>query len=364
MVGSRNGLKGRESDVGAAFALIEKIIGGLERPFAAAQGCRECGALIRLVVGEPFDDVVAETQGQSYAFETLVSTSRVCYAFVSAQPPRGVTRMKVHHLLSLIVVCGCVLANASETDALPTTLSVDGTTYQDVRWGNVTPASVTIYHSTGVASIPLEKLSPQIQKQLGYDSAKAIEHRKQEAAAREQFVARQRESQLRAKWANRKLRRIGGQIYDFTEVFEAIDKKVEHDRAMPQQPERPPDRSKLGARTMYENQVARYNQWNTEAKQIDERFLAASKYVIQGTVTQVLPSGLLLKVTTIRDVFLVNYLVQNRVVEGTPVAAAALPVGTYTYTTVMGASRTIEKFDCGQPVINPGDAPVQRIPFN
>ena len=115
---------------------------------------------------------------------------------------------------------------------------------------------------------------------------------------------------------------------------------------------------------MYENQVARYNQWNTEAKQIDERFLAASKYVIQGTVTQVLPSGLLLKVTTIRDVFLVNYLVQNRVVEGTPVAAAALPVGTYTYTTVMGASRTIEKFDCGQPVINPGDAPVQRIPFN
>ena len=52
---------------------------------------------------------------------------------------------------------------------LPSSLTIDGFTYQDVRWDRLTPAAVTIFHKTGVATIPLSKLPPELQKQFGYD---------------------------------------------------------------------------------------------------------------------------------------------------------------------------------------------------
>lgn len=47
-------------------------------------------------------------------------------------------------------------------------ITVDGVTYQDVHFGQVRAGSVDVFHSQGVCSIPLEKLPPEIQKQLGY----------------------------------------------------------------------------------------------------------------------------------------------------------------------------------------------------
>ena len=62
-----------------------------------------------------------------------------------------------------------------------------------MRWGRVTPATVTIFHKTGVATIPLGKLPPDLQKQLGYDSQKAAEWTKIETkAALERARARSR----------------------------------------------------------------------------------------------------------------------------------------------------------------------------
>ncbi|HUJ09861.1 MAG TPA: hypothetical protein VL171_07525 [Verrucomicrobiae bacterium] len=52
-------------------------------------------------------------------------------------------------------------------------ITIDGTTYKDVRWGRLTPATVTIYHETGVATVPLADLPPDLQKQFGYDPQKA-----------------------------------------------------------------------------------------------------------------------------------------------------------------------------------------------
>jgi hypothetical protein len=46
--------------------------------------------------------------------------------------------------------------------------TVDGVTYYDVHFGEKHGDSVDIFHSTGVRNIPLEKLPPEIQKQLGY----------------------------------------------------------------------------------------------------------------------------------------------------------------------------------------------------
>lgn len=72
----------------------------------------------------------------------------------------------------LIFLFAVTAAFGTETNL---TLTVDGVTYNDVRFGRVTPASVTIFHATGVATIPLAKLPPELQRQFGYDPQKAAE---------------------------------------------------------------------------------------------------------------------------------------------------------------------------------------------
>ena len=69
------------------------------------------------------------------------------------------------------------------SNAPPTSITIDNVIYSNVTWDTVTPATVTIFHSTGVASIPLWKLPPDLQKRFGYDPAKAIDWQKREAAA-------------------------------------------------------------------------------------------------------------------------------------------------------------------------------------
>jgi hypothetical protein len=80
-----------------------------------------------------------------------------------------------------------VVTLLAATNDLPNTITVDGETYQDVRWGNVTPSAVTIYHKSGVAAIPLEKLPAELQQHFGYEPQKAKEHRVQELAAQKQM---------------------------------------------------------------------------------------------------------------------------------------------------------------------------------
>lgn len=63
------------------------------------------------------------------------------------------------------------------TNATPGAITIDGTTYEEVRWGRVTPATVTIFHKTGVATIPLEKLPTELQQRFGYDPRKAAQWR-------------------------------------------------------------------------------------------------------------------------------------------------------------------------------------------
>jgi len=62
-------------------------------------------------------------------------------------------------------------------------ITIDGITYEEFRWGRVTPATVTIFHKTGVASIPLGRLPPELQRKFGYDPAKARQYRQWEAKA-------------------------------------------------------------------------------------------------------------------------------------------------------------------------------------
>jgi hypothetical protein len=87
-------------------------------------------------------------------------------------------------------------AFAEQTNALPTAITVDGVTYSNVTWRGVGPASVSILHKTGVASLPLEKLPPELQERFGYDPKKAADYR---AAERNAEAARQEARQKQ--WA-------------------------------------------------------------------------------------------------------------------------------------------------------------------
>jgi hypothetical protein len=83
---------------------------------------------------------------------------------------------------------------AQETNPLPRTITVDGITYSNVTWWTVTPATVSIFHQTGVASIPLEKLPPELQQRFGYDPQRAAAYQAQESV-----VAQQRMIEIQAK---------------------------------------------------------------------------------------------------------------------------------------------------------------------
>jgi hypothetical protein len=67
---------------------------------------------------------------------------------------------------------------------LPTSVTVDGITYEGVRWTRVTPTTVTIFHRTGIATIPLERLPPALQRQFGYNPQKAAAYAEVQARRR------------------------------------------------------------------------------------------------------------------------------------------------------------------------------------
>ncbi len=79
------------------------------------------------------------------------------------------------------------------SNALPASVTIDGITYSNVTWRTVTPTTVTIFHRTGIASIPLEKLPPDLQTRFGYDPQRAAVHQQaqQEQAAHQQEQAAQ-----------------------------------------------------------------------------------------------------------------------------------------------------------------------------
>jgi hypothetical protein len=63
-------------------------------------------------------------------------------------------------------------------------LTVDGVTYTNAVFGTVTPYAVTVKHSTGVASVPLDRLPADLRERFGYDRQKAQDYL-QESTARQ-----------------------------------------------------------------------------------------------------------------------------------------------------------------------------------
>jgi hypothetical protein len=57
-----------------------------------------------------------------------------------------------------------------------------------VTFGTVTPTTVSVFHTTGVAGIPLEKLPLDLQECFGYDPDKAADYRKAVADAEQRGI--------------------------------------------------------------------------------------------------------------------------------------------------------------------------------
>ncbi|HUI05405.1 MAG TPA: hypothetical protein VL486_00205 [Verrucomicrobiae bacterium] len=88
--------------------------------------------------------------------------------------------MRTFRLTFLLCVVAAVVALAKDTN---TTITIDGVTYENFRWGTVTPTTVSIFHQTGVATVPLADLPPDLQKRFGYDPKKIAERKLAETKA-------------------------------------------------------------------------------------------------------------------------------------------------------------------------------------
>ncbi|MCG3148544.1 MAG: hypothetical protein PCFJNLEI_01988 [Verrucomicrobiae bacterium] len=74
-------------------------------------------------------------------------------------------------LVGLLMPCSLW---AGETNLV---LTIDGTTYSNVTWGATTPATVKLFHQSGVANVALSKLPAEWQKHFNYDPVQAEAYR-------------------------------------------------------------------------------------------------------------------------------------------------------------------------------------------
>ncbi len=94
--------------------------------------------------------------------------------------------IRMRSLMLLVAISGLSASappavSAQITNPTPETLTIGDTTYENVRWGRQTPTTITIFHKSGVATIPLSQLPKDLQTRFGYDPQKVVEWQKGEA---------------------------------------------------------------------------------------------------------------------------------------------------------------------------------------
>jgi hypothetical protein len=85
--------------------------------------------------------------------------------------------------MRLAPICFCCVLALQSLYANETNLTVDGVTYSNVTFGAVTSDTVSILHSTGVATISLAKLPTDLQKRFGYNPVRVEQHQPADAKA-------------------------------------------------------------------------------------------------------------------------------------------------------------------------------------
>lgn len=103
----------------------------------------------------------------------------------------------------LLITGHLSLITASEP---ATIVTLSGSRYEKAIVTGLAPDAISVTHSSGVARIPFIDLSPEIQKQYGYDPLKAAEYQKAVAQierARQQAEQKQAATAEQAKRAER-----------------------------------------------------------------------------------------------------------------------------------------------------------------
>ena len=90
------------------------------------------------------------------------------------------------NLIALLLVIALGGVGPSAFGESTETWQVGDTTYYKVRVREVTPATVTIFHSRGIQQLELSSLPPELQERFGYDAAGAADWEEQTHAARQE----------------------------------------------------------------------------------------------------------------------------------------------------------------------------------
>jgi hypothetical protein len=134
--------------------------------------------------------------------------------------------MNAFRVAALLFVSAFAASFAGETNTLPTVITVDGTTYSNVIWRAFTPVTASISHRTGAATIPLWKLTPELQTRFGYDPQKAALYTQ---AQRNAEIARQEALRItRAEEAERQ--RQAAEITATNQATEAAARKAAQEK--------------------------------------------------------------------------------------------------------------------------------------
>jgi hypothetical protein len=185
---------------------------------------------------------------------------------------------------------------------IPQVLTIDGVTYSNVTWGTVTPATVSIMHASGTATIPLEKLPAVLQKRFGYDPDRAKQYRNGEAELERQQLRQSALRKLRAQ----NLRKVGNKLYDFRGIEPLLSEEQQWTGS--------------GLDAFYEH----LDQVDAVNEALDRN--AAS--CVLGTVSGVQGDLLVVKDKRFGDyVYVMNYPLARNALEGQGISAGALWVG-------------------------------------
>ena len=101
--------------------------------------------------------------------------------------------------ISVLFVLCCLAIQSAFAVESNLVLTVDGTTYSNVTFGAATPAAVKVFHSSGIASLPLAKLPPELQQRFGYDPQKAADYNRQTQARQAAVLAQEKAAAARRK---------------------------------------------------------------------------------------------------------------------------------------------------------------------
>ena len=91
----------------------------------------------------------------------------------------------------LMIFILIIMSATAEEEKLKSLTTADGKTYKSVSVMKVTPASIRIIHSSGAASIPLEKLSAELQQKYNYDPEKAKIYKSKVDKANSAYIKKQ-----------------------------------------------------------------------------------------------------------------------------------------------------------------------------